>query len=83
MPPEIIKVSKRGRDQLIALKRRTGIDQWNVVCRWALCSSLAEPTSVPDTKVATDSNVEMSWATFAGDLGEVYWSAIRPCLQTD
>jgi hypothetical protein len=26
--------------QLIRLKTRTGITQWNILCRWAFCLSL-------------------------------------------
>lgn len=77
MPPDRIAVSKRARDQLIALKRRTKIEQWNVLCRWALCRSLAAAHTIADTKVVADSNVQMSWATFAGDLGEEYWAAVK------
>jgi DNA sulfur modification protein DndE len=36
-----VRVSKQARDQLITLRRRTGIENWNVVCRWAFCASLA------------------------------------------
>jgi len=32
------------QDQLTKLKRVTKIDQWNILCRWAFCRSLAEPT---------------------------------------
>lgn len=72
-----IRVSQQARDQLITLKRRTGIAQWNVLCRWALCRSLAEPATPPNVKLVLDSNVEMTWRTFAGDQGEVYWALLR------
>lgn len=73
MPLERIVLSAKGRDQLIILKRRTGIDHWNVLCRWALCISLREPTPVPDSRIPSDSNIEMSWRTFGGDYGDLYW----------
>ena len=72
-----IRVTQQARDQLITLKRRTGIGQWNVLCRWALCRSLAEPATPPNVKLVLDSNVEMTWRTFAGDQGEVYWALLR------
>ena len=34
----------QAKEQLIRLKTRTGIPQWNILCRWAFCLSLAEPT---------------------------------------
>ncbi|GAA3917802.1 DNA sulfur modification protein DndE [Microbacterium invictum] len=77
MTLEHIRVTQQARDQLITLKRRTGIAHWNVLCRWALCRSLAEPNVPPAVKLTLDSNVEMSWRTFAGEHGDVYWALLR------
>jgi DNA sulfur modification protein DndE len=77
MAIEHIRLSQQARDQLITLKRRTGIAHWNVLCRWALCRSLAEPAKPPAIKLTLDSNVEMNWRTFGGDLGDVLWAALR------
>ena len=38
-----IRLSSQAKEQLIRLKTRTGIQQWNILCRWAFCLSLAEP----------------------------------------
>ena len=65
-PVETVRVSQRGKEILIKLKRNTGIDQWNVLCRWALCASLMRESKPPKTKTGDDSNIEMSWRTFAG-----------------
>ncbi|NOR03461.1 DNA sulfur modification protein DndE [Mycolicibacterium fortuitum] len=77
MPVDHIRVSQTARDQLITLKRRTGIAHWNVLCRWALCRSLAEPAPPPVAKLTLDSTVEMDWRTFGGDHGEVLWALLR------
>jgi DNA sulfur modification protein DndE len=77
MTIEHIRVSKAARDQLITLKRRTGIDHWNVLCRWALCRSLAEPSRPPVIKLTPDSSVEMTWRVFAGNTGDTLWALIR------
>lgn len=77
MTIEHIRVSQQARDQLITLKRRTGIQHWNVLCRWALCRSLAEAAPPPAIKLTLDSNVEMNWRTFGGDLGDVLWGLVR------
>ncbi len=74
---EHVKVSQQAREQLIRLKRHTGIEHWNVLCRWALCVSLAEPTVPPPVKVAADSNVEMSWKVFGGRHAEIYTALVR------
>lgn len=77
MSIETIRVSEAGRDQLITLKRRTGIEHWNVLCRWALCTSLAEPNEPPNTKVAKDSNLEMSWRVLGGKYADLYLALIK------
>jgi DNA sulfur modification protein DndE len=77
MTIEHIRVSRAARDQLITLKRRTGITQWNVLCRWALCRSLAESAPPPVVRLTLDSNVEMTWRVFAGDLGDILWALVR------
>ncbi|MCG7607949.1 MULTISPECIES: DNA sulfur modification protein DndE [Mycobacterium] len=77
MPVDHIRVSQTARDQLITLKRRTGIAHWNVLCRWALCRSLAEAAPPPVLKLAFDSTVEMDWRTFGGDHGDVLWALLR------
>jgi DNA sulfur modification protein DndE len=83
MPIEHIRLSQAARDQLITLKRRTNITQWNVLCRWALLRSLAEPTVPPNAKIPADSNVEMNWRTFAGQHGDVIWALLRVRCQRD
>lgn len=67
-----IRLSQQSRDQLIRLKRITGIEQWNTLCRWAFCLSIAEETNPPSTKIPADSSVEMTWKTFAGEHAELY-----------
>lgn len=72
MPVETIRISQVARDQLIRLKRHTGISNWNVLCRWSYCLSLKEPTPPRRQKLAADSPVEMTWRTFGGELDDVY-----------
>lgn len=67
-----IRLPQQAKDQLIRLKRLTGIDQWNTLCRWAFCLSLAESTNPPMTKILADSSVEMTWKTFAGEHADLY-----------
>lgn len=67
-----IKLSSQAKDRLGRLKGKTGIKNWNILCRWALCYSLSEGTLPTDIQINSDSNVEMSWYTFAGEYSEVY-----------
>ena len=72
-----IKLSQTARDQLVQLKRRTGVNQWNVLSRWGLCLSLAEDTPPRHQSIPADSSVEMTWHTFGGQQDEIYQSLIR------
>ncbi|MGP1433724.1 MAG: DNA sulfur modification protein DndE [Catonella sp.] len=67
-----IKVSNVSKDRLGRLKGKTGIKNWNVLCRWALCYSLSENTIPTDLPIIADSNVEMSWYTFGGEYSDIY-----------
>ncbi len=67
-----IRVSQQAKDQLSRLKGKTGIKNWNVLCRWALCYSLSEKTVPTDLAIPSDSNLEMSWYTFAGEYSELF-----------
>ena len=79
-----IKLSNQSKDRLSRLKGKTGIKNWNVLCRWALCYSLGENTVPTDIPVASDSNVEMSWYTFAGEYSELYEALIKAwCISKD
>ena len=82
MAIEHIRLSMQAREQLIRLKRHTGIEHWNVLCRWAFCRSLAEPAPPTPAKIPADSNVEMSWRIFGGRHSEVYSALLKArCLR--
>ena len=68
---ETVRVSEKAKTQLTTLKKRTGIQNWNVLCRWALMMSLAETTVPPHEDIISDSNIEMTWKVFAGQFDEV------------
>jgi DNA sulfur modification protein DndE len=77
MSLDSVRISQSGRDQLIRLKRHTGIQNWNVLCRWAFCLSLKDSTPPSRSPIVTDSNIEMSWKTFGGTHEEVYRALIQ------
>lgn len=82
MAIEHIRLSQQAKDQLIKLKRVTGIEHWNTLCRWALCVSLAEASVPPPAKIPADSNVEMSWKVFGGRYADLYLALIKErCLR--
>jgi DNA sulfur modification protein DndE len=83
IPIENIRLSDRARTQLITMKRRTGIQHWNVLCRWALALSLAQETRPPDENIPADSTVEMTWKTFSGGDEALYWGLLLARAEQD
>lgn len=83
MSIETVRVSEKAKQQLITLKRRTGIEHWNVLCRWAFCLSLAEKSIPPHEDIITNSNIEMTWKTFGGDYSDVFMVLLRERANQD
>lgn len=82
-PLERVKLSQTAKEQLIKLKRITKIDQWNILCRWALCRSLAEPTPPSPVPIKLDSNVEMNWRVFGGEISDMLLIALKQRCYND
>jgi len=77
------KLSSQARDQLIRLKTRTGINQWNILCRWAFCLSLRQSAPPTPIDVPADSNVEMTWQVFGGEACDLYLALLKERLADD
>ena len=75
-PIETVRLSEKAKMQLITMKRRTGIANWNVLCRWAFCLSIKQLTRPPEEAIPSDSSVEMTWKTFTGGAEDVYWGLL-------
>ncbi len=78
-----VYVSEKGKKQLSKLKSKTGIQQWNHLCRWAFCLSLQEQSVPPLEDIKTDSSIDMNWQTFAGEYSEVYMALLKTRLVND
>jgi len=72
-----VRLSSQAKAHLARMKFKTGIMNWNILCRWALCLSLREESIPADIDIPTDSNVEMSWSTFGGEYADIYDALIR------
>ena len=83
MTLETVRLSQRAKDQLIKLKRNTGIKYWNELCRWGFCLSLSEPGAPPIVKIPVDSNIEMSWTVFGGRYADLYMALLKMRLHHD
>ena len=77
MSVEHIRLSTQAKEQLIRLKRATGIKNWNVLCRWAFCVSLADSSVPVEKPINTDSSVEMSWKVFGGEYQALYFALLK------
>ena len=82
-PVEHVRVSARGKEILIKVKRRSGMEYWNEICRVALCRSLANPTPPSKTDKTADSSIDMDWKTFAGSYQEELISLVLLRAQKD
>lgn len=81
-PIERVRISQTAEDGLIKLKRSTKIKQWNILCRWAFCRSLAEPSVPSPVPIKTDSKVEIAWNVFGGEIADTLLIAlIQRCHQ--
>ena len=72
MTIETVYLSQKNKDQLIKIKRATGIQNWNILCRWAFCLSLADktlPSNIPDKNGHA---IEISWKVFGGNDHAIY-----------
>ena len=83
MTIETVYLSQKSKDQLLKLKRATGIQNWNILCRWAFCLSLADKTIPPAAAMSQDEHaIEMSWKVFGGQEHELYLALlIERCKQ--
>jgi DNA sulfur modification protein DndE len=68
-PVDEIRIGIRSKDVLLRLKRRTGLGQWNHLCRIAYAASLSD-SSHPSAPSAGEAAIRMEWKTFAGHLSE-------------
>ncbi|MGB3536025.1 MAG: DNA sulfur modification protein DndE [Microcoleaceae cyanobacterium] len=81
-PLERIQLSQTAKEQLLKLKRITQIEQWNILCRWAFCHSLVEPTPPSPVTIPANSNVTMTWRVFGGTHSDLLLIALKQwCYQ--
>ncbi|MDJ0557144.1 MAG: DNA sulfur modification protein DndE [Microcoleaceae cyanobacterium MO_207.B10] len=82
-PIERIRLSQTAKDQLTKLKRNTKIEQWNILCRWAFCYSLAEKTIPSPVPIPANSNVELTWKIFGGKFADILLLALKQRCYND
>jgi len=82
-PVDRIHLSQTAKDQLLKLKRYTKIEQWNILCRWGFCRSLAESSIPSPIPIPADSNVQITWQVFGGELADVLIIALKQRCHND
>ncbi|PSU99253.1 DNA sulfur modification protein DndE [Photobacterium kishitanii] len=83
MSIETVRLSEKAKGQLVTVKKKTKIDNWNVLCRWALMLSLKEESIPPHEDIITNSNVEMTWKVFGGEFSDIYLAVLRQRIKKD
>ena len=73
---ERIKLNAAARNQLATLKRRTGIEHNNAICRHALCLSLANPSIPPSENFSFNGGIEIDWRTLTGGQDALYYNLV-------
>lgn len=80
---ERIKLTAAARNQLATLKRRTGIEHNNALCRHALCISLANPSIPPDETFSFEGGIEIDWRTLTGGQDALYYNLLAVRLLSE
>lgn len=80
---ERIKLNAAARNQLTTLKRRTGIEHNNAICRHALCISLANPSVPPDETFSFGGGIEIDWRTLTGGQDALYYNLLAVRLLSE
>ena len=77
---ETVKTTQNAKNILSKIKSKTGIQNWNIICRWAFCLSLKQdtPPRVIDEKL---DGVEMTYETFAGKHSNIYLTLLINSLK--
>ncbi len=80
---ERIKLNAAARNQLTTLKRRTGIEHNNAICRHALCISLANPSIPPEETFSFGGGIEIDWRTLTGGEDALYYNLLAVRLLSE
>ena len=80
---ENVHLSQKAKDQLIKIKRITGIQNWNILCRWGFCISIADITIPPFINIPNENAVEMTWRVFGGPHHEIYTALLKERCKKD
>jgi len=78
---DTLKTSSNLKNSLTRIKTITGISNWNVICRWALCLSLKQ-NSLPREVDEKLDGVEIDYDVLVGKNKTIYTQLLINNLQT-
>jgi DNA sulfur modification protein DndE len=78
-----IRLNASAKNQLATLKRRTGIEHNNALCRHALCISLANPSIPPLESYSFGGGIEIDWRTLTGGQDALYLNLLSVRIISD
>jgi DNA sulfur modification protein DndE len=73
---ERIRLSGAARNQLVTLKRRTGIEHYNALCRHAMCLSLANASVPPEESFNFAGGIDIDWRVLTGGQEALYFNLL-------
>lgn len=76
-PIDAVRLSASEKDLLSRIKRRTSVESWNVLCRWALAVGLSSNLKHLTRSQEKRDAVEIRWDTFAGRWADVISASVR------
>lgn len=82
-PVEHVRISTKGKEMLLRIKKRTGIEQWNDLCRIAYCRSLANPSFPVHNSITSNTALDIEWKTFSGSYHKELSSLTRLRARND
>lgn len=75
-PIETLRLGASDRERLVRIKRHTGIESWNVICRWALLIGLASNARASSSGERRDA-VEIKWGVLTGEHSDFYAGLVQ------
>lgn len=80
---ETVRLDAETRNHFLTLKRRTGIENWNVLARWAFCTSLQDDAPLRQRQEKGLGAIEMTWRTFGGEAEDIYMALLKTRCEVD
>ncbi len=74
---ESIRLTESEKEMLVRIKRKTGIESWNVLCRWAYLIGLMQGKITNSTSHEKRDAVEIKWETFSGKNSYIYMAITK------